>query len=129
MNFLIIRGVPPAERQAHLKLENIRAESCDQCQRHSRIFIYALLALTNCWNDFPEILNFVNNVGRSSNITPTWKFLKIKDLIISETRDQCQRYSGTITYALLAFTIPYSNFPEIHHFIDNLGCSHDITPT
>ena len=46
MNFLIIRGVPPAERQAQLKLENIRAESCDQCQRRSRIFIYALLTLT-----------------------------------------------------------------------------------
>ena len=73
------------------------SELRDQCPRYSGIFIYRLLALASVENDFPEIRHFLDNSGCSSNITP-----KIKSIKISESGDQCQRYSETFICTLLA---------------------------
>ena len=44
---------------------------------------------------------------------PVWvKLLKIKELIISKSRDQCPRYSGTFIYILLVLARVSNNFPE-----------------
>ena len=48
------------------------SESRDHCQRYSGSFICAIFALTKVQNNFWGFLHFVNNSGRSSNITPTW---------------------------------------------------------
>ena len=56
--------------------------------------------------------------------------LPIKFLsIISESRDQCQRYSETFLYVLLTSNESENNFPEVRHFVDNLIHSADITTT
>ena len=44
------------------------SELCDQCQRYSGNFIYALLALTKYLNNYPEIRYFVNNSWRSFDV-------------------------------------------------------------
>ena len=54
---------------------------------------------------------------------------KIKKVMISKSRDQCQKYSVNFIYALLALTKPLKIFPEVHHFVDNSGRLSDITPT
>ena len=48
------------------------------------------------------------------------------NFVISESRDQCERYSETLIYALLMLTKPYSNFPEIRQFVDNSVRSSDV---
>ena len=48
------------------------------------------------------------------------------NFVISESRDQCERYSETLIYALSIFTKPYSNFPEIRQFDDKSVCSSDV---
>ena len=57
------------------------------------------------------------------------KTSKIKELVNSDSRDQCPRYPVTFIYTLLALTKPQNNFPEVRHFVDNLGRSSDITLT
>ena len=56
-----------------------------------------------------------------------WKFQNIR-LIISESRDQCPRYSGTILYALFTLAKLQYNFPEICHFVNNTKGLSDIMP-
>ena len=48
------------------------------------------------------------------------KTSKIKELIISESHDQCPTYSQTFIYTNIALTEFYNSFPGIHHFLDNL---------
>ena len=48
------------------------------------------------------------------------------NFVISESRDQCERYSETLIYALSIFTKPYSNFPEIRQFVDKSVRSSDV---
>ena len=48
------------------------------------------------------------------------------NFVISESRDQCERYSETLICALSIFTKPYSNFPEIRQFVDNSVRSSDV---
>ena len=48
------------------------------------------------------------------------------NFVISESRDQCERYSETLIYTLLIFTKPCSNFPEIRQFVDNSVRSSDV---
>ena len=48
------------------------------------------------------------------------------NFVISESRDQCERYSETLIYALLILTKPCSNFPEIRQFVDNSVRSSDV---
>ena len=49
----------------------------------------------------------------------------MKELMISESRDQC-RYAGTFIYTLLALTRAEKYFPEVRHFLDNFGRSSNI---
>ena len=53
------------------------------------------------------------------------KTSKISEPIISESREQCQRNSGTSIYTLLALS--RNIFLEIRHFLDDSGRSSDIT--
>ena len=50
----------------------------------------------------PEICHFVDNSGRFFDITS--KNSKISELIISESRDEYPRYSGSFIYTILALT-------------------------
>ena len=54
--------------------------------------------------DVKEIRHYVDNLGHSSKITNTSETSKTKDLIISESRNQCPRCSGTFIYLLLVMT-------------------------
>ena len=57
------------------------------------------------------------------------KTFKFQAIIISEFRDQCPGYSETFIYTLLALTEAYNDFPEISHFVNNLGRPSEITLT
>ena len=48
------------------------------------------------------------------------------NFVISESRDQCERYSETLIYAHSILPKPYSNFPEIRQFVDNSVRSSDV---
>ena len=48
-------------------------------------------------------------------------------ILVSEPRDQCQRYSGTFISSVLALKKLQNIFPEIHYFADSSGRSSDIT--
>ena len=72
--------------------------------------------------NFPEICHFLDKLRRSSDIkSNSLKLRNIKDynFKVSESCDQCQRYSGIFIYAFLALTKPYNYFTEIRHFVNN----------
>ena len=50
---------------------------------------------------------------------------------MSDSRDQCPKYSGTLIYSLLTFTEVKNNFPKIRNFADikNYKSINSINPS